>query len=96
MDENPRSINVRGSSIPVTMYWHRKPTLCLSKEEAAKRRPPKGGSSMPVSIQWLKDPTRHLLKTKAVKAQAKGNDAGNQAKPAPKPDHKDKDSSRAE
>ena len=63
MEENTGKNEAGGRRIPVTMSWHGVPTLCLSKEEAAKQRP-RNSSSMPVSIVWLKDPTRHLVKKK--------------------------------
>jgi len=95
MEENTGKNEAGGRRIPVTMSWHGVPTLCLSKEEAAKQRP-RNSSSMPVSIVWLKDPTRHLLKTKAADERANRDDSAPPAQTNQKPGRRDSDSPGAE
>lgn len=52
MEENPRKMKFEGSDLPVVMAWIGEHRLCLTKEEAAKRRPP-SSSSMPVAYDRI-------------------------------------------
>lgn len=95
MAENPRKMKSGGTDIPVVITWIGTHRLCLTKEEAAKRRP-SSSSSLPVAYDRIVVSPRDLANLETDLASAKSDDAGGQAKPVPKPDRRDSDSPCAE
>ncbi len=73
MAKDPEEMKSGGIDLPVVMSWIGTHRLCLTKEEAAKRRPP-NSSSMPVAFDRIEISPRHLLKTPAVYERATSDD----------------------
>lgn len=79
MEEKPRKIKSGGTDLPVVMVWLGEHRLCLTKEEAARRRPPRS-SSTPVVYERIEVSPRHLLKTKSADAREGSDDAAPSAR----------------
>ncbi len=92
MKEKPRKMKSGGVDIPVVMTWIGKPELCLTKEEAARRRP-RSRFSVPFTYEKIKVSPRHSLKAKAVDARAERDEP---AQTDQKPRRRDSDTPRAE
>lgn len=78
MEKKPRKTKSGGADLPVVMVWIGEHRLCLTKEEAAKRRP-RSRSSTPVVYERIEVSPRHFLKSRADDSRAKGHDASVQA-----------------
>ncbi len=70
MAENSRKMKSSETDLPVVMEWIGEHRLCLTKEEAARRRPPRS-ASLPVAFERIEVSPRHYLPTKAA-----GDDEG--------------------
>ncbi|MDE2775773.1 MAG: hypothetical protein OXI77_07525 [Chloroflexota bacterium] len=88
MAKNPEEMKSGETDLPVVMTWIGEPELCLTKEDAAKRRPP-SNSSLPIAYDRIVVSPRDLANLESDLASAKSDDAGGHAKPAPKPVHDD-------
>lgn len=95
MAENPRKMKSGGTDIPVVMTWIGTHRLCLTKEEAAKRRPP-NSSSMPVAFDRIEVSPRDLANLETDLASAKSDDAAPSAQIDQAPGRRDSDSLGAE
>lgn len=91
MEENPREMKFEGTDLPIVMAWIGEHRLCLTKEEAAKRRPP-GSSSMPAAYDRIVVSPRDLANFETDLASANSDDAAPAAQTEPKPGSRDSDS----
>lgn len=91
MEENPRKMKSSGTDIPVVMTWIGEHRLCLTKEEAAKRRPP-SNSSMPVAFDRIVVSPRDLANLETDLASANRDDAAPPAQIDQKSGRRDSDS----